>query len=153
MEKGEAAVLAVQFGALAVVVLLLTVAGPGQNVQSTPSFIQVYWGDPSSGAVLTSGQTNVVTQNSSSISALFNLAYSTKVSALSASRLCIDPTTKAGVSNTYTNLQIQFDVSRNAYAVTVSPTGQHGGWQCSYTITLTDSISQTAVWVGTVQIR
>lgn len=151
MEKAEAAIIAGQFVALIVIVLLLASYTPGQSSLSYPVVNSVYWGSAGNGVSLQKDQTVKVTQNESEITAYFSVAYSTTVSAVSASRLCVDPATGAGVSTVYDTIQFGYDSAKGLHTVTVSPTVQQPGWQCSYTLTVTDGLSQTVTWLGTVE--
>ncbi len=152
LERGEAAVVVVQFVALVTVVLLLSSFSPGQSAQSTPSISSVYWGNSSQGIALRSGELNKVSQNESVVTAYFAVAFSTKVSALSASRLCFGPNSTLGESTSYTIIQFTYDASKGSGAIPLSPAGQEAGWVCTYTIKVTDSLSQTATWLGSVEL-
>jgi hypothetical protein len=153
LERGEIAIVTIQFVALAGLVFALSIYTPGQNAQSNPVVTSVYWGQPSQGIGLANGQVTKVSLNESTITAYFSVAYSTKVSSVSASRLCVDPNSAAGVSTVYTNLPFGYDNSRRADYVLVSPTVQTVGWDCTYTIKVTDGLSQTTTWLGTVVLQ
>ena len=148
LERGEVAIVVVQFAALVAVVLLLSSFTPGQSAQSTPVVSTVYWGPTSLGIVLHSGQLAKVTQNESVITAYFTVAFSTKVSAVSASSVCIGPNSTAGESFTYTKIPF----SPASGSLTLSPTVQQLGWTCTYTIKVTDTLSQTTTWLGSVEL-
>jgi hypothetical protein len=148
LERGEVAIVVVQFAALVAVVLLLSSFTPGQSAQSTPVVSSVYWGPMSSGIVLHSGQLSKVSQNESVVTAYFTVAFSTKVSAVSGSRLCIGPNSTAGESTTYTTIPF----SPASGSLVLSPTVQQAGWVCTYTIKVTDSLSQTTTWLGSVEL-
>ena len=143
----------VQFVALIGLVLLLSVYTSGESAQSNPVITSVYWGPSSQGIGLPNGHVTKVTQNQTMITAYFSVAYSTQVSAVSASRLCIDPGSGAGESTTYTTLSWGYDTSKQADYVVVSPTIQTPGWDCTYTVKVTDGLSQTATWLGTVVLE
>ena len=147
------AIVTVQFVALMALVVLLSIYTPGESAQSTPVFASVYWGQASQGIGLQNGQVTKVSLNESVITAYFNVAYSTQVSAVSASRLCVDSSSSAGVSTVYTNLPFGYESSRHANYVLVSPTVQQSGWDCTYTIKVTDGLSQTSTWLGTVVLQ
>jgi len=153
LEKAEGAIITGQFAALVGIVLLLANYTPGQSSLSYPVISSVYWGSPGHGDPLTKGQVVKVTDNQSMITAGFTVAFSTKVSAVSASRLCVDPASGTGVSTTYNVIQFGYDSSKGVHTVTVSPAVQQPGWDCSYTITVTDGLSQTATWLGTVEFN
>jgi hypothetical protein len=148
LERGEIAIVVVQFVALAAVVLILSSFTPGQSAQSNPVIGQVYWGGSAHGIALRAGQVTKVIQNESSITAYFSTAFSTKVSALSGSRLCESPNSTSGESTTYTT--IAFSPTSNS--ITLAPTGQQAGWVCTYTIKVTDALSQTTTWLGSVEL-
>ncbi|MDA4118425.1 MAG: hypothetical protein OK455_08800, partial [Thaumarchaeota archaeon] len=152
LEKGEIAIVSVQFVALVGLVFLLSIYAPGESAQSSPSITSVYWGQSSLGVGLHYGQLTKVSLNESTITAYFNVAYSTQVSAVAASRLCVNSNSSAGVSTTYTTLSWGHDSSKGADYVFVSPTVQLPGWDCTYTIKVTDGLSQTTTWLGTVQL-
>jgi len=103
--------------------------------------------------VLHSGQKAMVTQNESVIVAVFTVAFSTQPSAVSGSRLCLAPNSTAGESTTYTFIPFQYDSSKGSYSMTLSPTGQKLGWVCTYAIKVTDDLSQTSTWLGSVQLN
>jgi hypothetical protein len=153
LERGEVAIVSFQFAALAAVVLLLSSYTPGQSAQSTPVIGSVYWGAPGQGVALHSGQLAKVTSNESSITAYFSVAFSTQPSAVSGSRLCIGPNSTAGESTTYTYIPFNYDSSKSAYSITLSPAGQRAGWVCTYTVKITDGLSQTATWLGSVELK
>jgi hypothetical protein len=142
----------VQFVALVAVVLLLSSFSPGQSATSTPAFASVYWGDSGQGVPLTAGKVTVVTQNESTITAYFTVAFSTQVSAVSGSSLCVGPNSTSGVSTTYATIHFTYDASKGSGIIPLSPTGQQDGWICTYTIKVTDSLSQTTTWLGSVEL-
>ena len=148
LERGEMAIVVVQFAALVAVVLLLSSFTPGQSAQSMPVVSSAYWGTTSQGVTLHQGQTTKVTQNESVITAYFTVAFSTKVSAVSGSRLCVGPNSTAGESTTYTTIPF----SPSSGSLVLSPTGQQLGWVCTYTIKVTDTLSQTTTWLGSVEL-
>jgi len=149
LERGEIAISVVQFVALVTVVVALTSFTPGQNVQSSPVITSVYWGANGQGVALHSGQTTKVTQNQSFVTAYFSVAFSTQVSAVSGSRLCVGPSSAAGEATTYTTIQF----SPASGSLVLSPAVQQPGWVCTYTIKVTDALSQTTTWLGSVQFN
>jgi hypothetical protein len=152
LERGEVGIVIVQFAALISVVLVLSTFSPGQSAQSTPVFNSVYWGSSSQGVALQNGKVTKVSQNESTVTAYFSVAYSTKVSAVSGSRLCVGPNSSVGESTTYTLIPFTFDPSKGSGTIPLSPTGQELGWVCTYTIKVTDSLSQTVTWLGSVEL-
>jgi len=152
LERGEIAIVAAQFTALIAVVLLLSSFTPGQSSQSNPVISSVYWGAPGQGVALQSGHLAKVSMNESAITADFTVAFSTQPSAVSGSRLCIGPNSTSGESTTYTYIPFNYGSSKGAYSITLSPTGQQAGWVCTYTIKVTDTLSQTATWLGSVEL-
>ena len=153
MERGEVAIVVVQFAALVSVVLLLSSFSPGQSAQSTPVISSVYWGASSQGVALHGGQLTRVNQNETFVTAYFTVAVSTRVSAVSGSRLCLGPNSTVGESTTYDIIPFTFDASRGSGTIPLSPTGQHPGWVCTYTVKVTDDLSQTATWLGSVELN
>ncbi len=153
LERGEAGIVAVQFAALVAAVVLLSSFSPGQSAQSTPAFTSVYWGTSSQGVALSSGKVTTVTQNESVVTAYFAVAFSTKVSAVAGSRLCIGPNSSLAESTTYTTINFTYDSSKGTGSIPLSPTGQQAGWVCAYTIKVTDSLSQTSTWLGSVELK
>ncbi len=127
LERGEAAIVVVQFVALVSVVLLLSSFSPGQSAQSTPVVGSVYWGTSSQGVPLAAGKLTTVTQNESVVTAYFTVAFSTKVSAVSGSRLCIGPNSTAGESTTYTIINFTYDSSKGSGTIPLTPDRPAGG--------------------------
>lgn len=152
LERGEVAIVALQFAALVSVVLLLSTFSPGQSAQSTPVISSVYWGTSSQGVPLHEGKLVRVTQNETTVTAYFNVAYSTQVSAVSGTRLCLGPNSTQGESTTYTYIPFTYSSSKGQGSIPLSPAGQAAGWVCTYTIKVTDSLSQTATWLGSVEL-
>jgi len=152
LERGETVIVAIEFIALVVVVLLLSTFSPGQSAQSTPVITSVYWGTSSHGIALASGQLKMVNQNESVVTAYFTVAYSTKISAVSGSRICTLTNSTSGVSTTYTVIQYTFDASKGSGTIPLSPAVQQPGWVCTYTIKVTDDLSQTVTWLGSVEL-
>jgi hypothetical protein len=152
MERGEISIVAFQFVALVAVVLLLSSFTPGQSAQSNPVISAVYWGNSSLGTSLPGGHLTRVSQNESAVTAYFTVAFSTHLSAVSGSRLCVGPISTSGESTSYTTIPFNYDSSKGAYSVVLSPTGQQSGWVCTYTIKVTDTLSQTATWLGSVEL-
>jgi hypothetical protein len=153
LERGEVTIVAAQLVALLAVVLLLSNFTPGQTSQSNPVFSSVYWGAPGLGVSLGSGRVTVVAVNESSITAYFNVAYSTQVSGVTASRFCTAPNSLAGDATVYTNITFSYDSARKADSVVLSPSIQQPGWVCAYTIKVTDGLQQTTTWLGSVELR
>jgi hypothetical protein len=153
LERGEVGIVAVQFGALISVVLLLSSFSPGQSAQSSPVFNSVYWGTSSQGVALSSGKLTTVAQNASVVTAYFAVAFSTKVSAVSGSRLCTGPNSSLGESTTYTAINFTYDSSKGTGSIPLFPAGQQASWVCAYTIKVTDSLSQTTTWLGSVELK
>jgi len=152
LERGEVGIVVVQFVALVAVVLLLSNFSPGQSATSTPSFTSVYWGTSAQGVRLTVNKLTMVSQNESTITAYFTVAFSTQVSAVAGSSLCIVPGATTGVSTTFTKIQFTYDGSKGSGTIPLSPTGQQAGWVCTYTFKVTDSLSQTTTWLGSVEL-
>jgi hypothetical protein len=98
--------------------------------------------------VLHNGQLAKLSQNESVVTAYYTVAFSTKVSAVSGSRLCVGPNATSGESTTYT--YIPFNPASGSRVL--SPTVQQMGWVCTYTIKVTDSLSQTTTWLGSVEL-
>lgn len=157
MEKGEAGILAVQFGALIVALLLLSnfisTSGNVTSPISTPTITGVYWGSPSSGTSLSKGSENSVPTNASTISAFFTLAPGTTPASATASRLCLSSNGTTGESFGYNKVSFLYDSAKRLNYVSFGPTGQSLNEKCTYTITLTDSLQQTVTWVAIVQIK
>lgn len=151
LEPGEVAIVTIQFVALVAVVLVLSTFSPGQSAQSAPVFGSVYWGTPSQGVPLSEGHTTVVKENESVVTARFSVAFSTQISAVAGSRLCTINST-SGVSTTYTTIPFTLD-SKGTGTVPLSPAGQPAGWVCTYTIKVTDTLSQTVTWLGSVELK
>ncbi len=155
MERGEVAIVSAQFLALAVLILLLgnygNVTGKGITNAEVNS---VFWGTPSQGVALKSGVLNLETTNASTISLYFSLPPGTDVSLpVTASRLCLDPTANnTGKVRVYTNITISYDSTVKKNYIVIGPTGQPTGIGCLYTITLTDTLQQTATWTATVKL-
>jgi hypothetical protein len=153
LEKGEIGIVAGQFIALALVIIILgNYVGPTQNATTTAG--KVYWGTPSAGVILVSNKVTTVTSNSSSISMYFSLASGTTIGSASASRLCVNPrANNTGGVQGYTRISINYDAGKKQNYIQFGPTGQALGIGCTYTITVTDSLQQTVTWVGTVSLN
>jgi hypothetical protein len=153
LEKGEVGILAGQFGALVIAILLLS-NFVGSSALSEPTVGAVYWGSPSSPYQLTRDVTNTETMNASMISVFYTLAPTTTPSSVSVSRLCLDASHNdtGGVLN-YNNVTFAFDSANNKNYISFGPVGQEVGQTCSYTVTLTDSLQQQASWVGMVVLK
>lgn len=152
LEKGEKAVLALQFGLLFVVVAVIGNLLPGQ-VSQNPSFTGVYWGQPLSGNEIPMGGTLQAKTNASSIFAYFQLPSSTTVSSATAGRLCSDATMKVGESKSYDTVLFGYDQNRSASYFIISPAGQPNGWSCTYSIQITGSLGGVTKWTGTVVLK
>jgi hypothetical protein len=152
VEKGEIGIVAGQFIALALVIIILgNYVGPPQNATTTVG--KVYWGQPPAQVTLGSDKVTTVTSNANNISLYFSLATGTTIHSASASRLCVNP----GANNTgevqdYTLIPINYDAKDKLNYVEFGPTAQTPGIGCTYTITVTDSLQQTITWVGTVRL-
>lgn len=155
MEKGEVGILIGQFAALAVAILLLSSLG-GVSATSVPKVENVYWGAPSANIGLTVGSTNTETVNASTISVFYILAPSTTPSSVSATRLCLDANQNyTGGVYTYTDVKFLYDNASKSNYISFGPAGQQLGQTCTYTVTLTDSLQQTATasWVVQLQVK
>ena len=153
LERGEVGIVVGQFVALVAVVLLLSNFSPGQSAQSTPAISSVYWGASNQGVALSAGKLTVVTQNESVVTAYFTVAFSTQVSAVSGSRLCIGPNSSIGESTTYTIIPFTYEKAKGTGTIPLAPAGQASGWVCTYTIKVTDTLSQTTTWLGSVELK
>lgn len=149
MEKGEAAILAGQFGALALAILILSNFAAGtNNVLSTPTIGSVYWGPVSDKVQLTNGVTNTEPANATTMSVYFALAVGTSPASVSAVRLC-SYANDTGEELVYTELMINYKTN----SFTFNTTGQVAGATCTYTLTLTDSLQQVVTWVAIVKLK
>jgi hypothetical protein len=146
------AIVAAQFAALIALVVLLSSFTPGQSAQSNPVISSVYWGTPGHGLLLQSDHLAKVKLNESAVTADFTVATSTQPSAVTGSRLCLAPNSTSGVSTTYDSIPFSFDPSKGAYSMVLAPTVQQTGWVCTYTLKVTDSLSQTSTWLGYVEL-
>jgi hypothetical protein len=155
LEKGEAVIAGGQFIALAVVILLLgNYAGIVNSSVTTATVGKVYWGDPAADVVLKGSAVNTETTNASSISLFFSLPPHTAPGLPSVTRLCLNPTANdTGAALVYTNITISYDSQTKQNYITFGPTGQSLGFSCSYTVTITDSVEQTATWTSTVELN
>jgi hypothetical protein len=152
LERGEVGIVVVQFVALVGVVLALSNFSPGQSAQSTPVIGSVYWGTASQGVALSAGKVIMVTQNESVVTAYFTVAFSTQVTAVSGSRVCIGPNSTTDQSLTYTVIPFTYQKSKGTGTIPLTPAGQQAGWVCTYTIKVTDTLSQTTTWLGSVEL-
>ncbi len=152
MEKGEKAVLALQFALLLVVVAVIGNLLPG-NIPQTPSFKGVYWGQPANGNEIPQGGVLQVQVNATSIFAYFQLPSSTSVSSATASRTCADPLTKTGESRSYEIVLLGYDQPSSASYFVISPVGQLGGWSCTYNVLVKDTLGGVTNWTGTVLMK
>jgi len=150
LEKGEIAILTGQFGALILVILVLSNFVPGANALSTPTTGSVYWGPVSANVQLTKGVTNTVTTNATSMTVDFNLAFGTTPASVSVTRLCANvPPNDTGQELVYTDFSMNYKTD----TFTFGPTGQPLGAQCTYTVELTDSLQQSTIWEATVVLK
>ncbi len=156
MEKGEIFVLSVQFGALILIVLLLSNFAYGTNASSTPSITQVYWGAPPStgGNGTTIGRgTNIEHANATQISFYYTLAPGTSLAAASAQRFCLDPKNDSASSGSFIFVNIPREPSSKGFYFYFTPVGQRDGESCVYSMTIVDSLQQPATWYGTVVVK
>ncbi len=152
MERGEVAIVAGQFAALALVVILLgNYAGVGGLSASSTGIASVYWGPASANAPLQKNLLNIEPANVSIISVYYTLAQGTKVESVGASRLCV-LANGTGLEHVYANLTLSTDAAKKAY-FTFGSTAQPSGWTCGYTITLTDNLQQVTMWVTSVKTK
>jgi hypothetical protein len=152
LERGEMGVLAVQFGALVIVLLVLSNFASGVSVISTPTITTVYWGSPSGNIQLAKGATNIESANANTMSVFYSLAVSTTPASVTAGRLCLDANDTGGVY-VYTDITFNYSVNENSHYISFGPTDQTVGQSCTYTVVLTDSLQQTYTWVSTVQLK
>ncbi len=156
MERGEVGILAIQFGALVLALLILSnfisSSGVVSSPISTPTIQGVYWGDPATGVALSKGTTNLESTNASTISVFYTLASGTSPDAASASRLCL---AKNGTGESFTYARVVFlhDQAKHSNYISFGPTGQALGETCTYTIALTDSLQQVVTWYATIQLK
>jgi len=140
LERGELAIVAGQFAALALVVILLgNYAGVGGLNGVSTGVASVYWGPASANAPLQKNLLNLEPVNASIISVYYTLAQGTQVESVAASRLCV-LANGTGLEHIYSNLTLSTDTAKKATYFTFGPTTQSSGWTCGYTITLTDSL-------------
>jgi len=156
VEKGEAGILAIQFGALVLALLVLSnfisSSGVVSSPISTPTIQNVYWGDPATGVALSKATTNMEAKNASTMSAFYTLASGTTPDGATASRLCLSKN-GTGESFSYARVAFLHDAAKHSNYVSFGPTGQSLGETCTYTITLTDSLQQVVTWYATVQVK
>ncbi len=152
MEKGEKAVLVLQFALLLVVVLVIGNLVPGQ-LPPTPSFKGVYWGQPANGNQIPQGAVLESKTNATSIFAYFQLPSSTGVSSATAGRTCTNPATKEGESRSYSIVQFGYNQSSSASYFVIAPVGQRNGWSCTYNVQIKDTIGGVTNWTGTVLLK
>lgn len=149
LEKGEVAIIAGQFAALAVAILLLSGAGAVPAI-STPQINSIYWGGPppASNISITKSALNRETVNASTISVFYGLAAGTTPDSAAASRLCLSAN-GTGKVFTYVEVSFLYDNASKKYYMSFGPGGGPLGEQCTYTVTLTDSLLQsvTATWI------
>jgi hypothetical protein len=154
LERGEMGVLAVQFGALVIVLLVLSNFASGVSVVSTPTITTVYWGAPSSNIQLAKAATNVESANANTMSVFYSLAVSTTPASVTAGRLCLDSDANdTGGTYTYTDIMFNYSSSHHSNYISFGPTDQTVGQTCTYSVQLTDSLQQTYLWVSTVQLK
>jgi hypothetical protein len=152
LEKGEIAILAIQFGALLVVVLVVGNILPVGSVQTTPTVTGVYWGDPASSQPVQNGGTLKTHANQSIIYVYFQLNGGGEIASTSASRFCINQTKGEGESTTYVRIQFGYDTGRKANYLLITPTTQRIGLSCVYNVQITDRLLQTVKWTATIII-
>ncbi len=152
MEKGEKAVLALQFALLLIVVAVIGNLLPTQ-VPQTPSFKGVYWGQPANGNEIPQAGVLQVQANATSIFAYFQLPSSTTISSATATRICTDPATKGGESRSYDIVLFGYDQPSSASYFVISPVGQPSGWSCTYSVLVKDTLGGTTNWTGTVLLK
>jgi hypothetical protein len=147
LEKGEIAVLTLQFAALFLAVIVI---GNFLSIgtQSSPDFTTVYWGLPERGDIIPKGGVLKVDSNTSNIFAYFRLSPSTSITSVSALRFCTD--SKSGESRIFDAIKFDLDKTRNENYLVISSTEQAAGWSCTYNIQITDSLGQVLRWTGTV---
>jgi len=156
LEKGEVLILTIQFGALILAVLLLSGFYSSQNASSTPAIQRVYWGSPPPAGVSIGRGTNTEATNASLMTVYYTLAAGTHIVSFSASRLCTNPkpnSTLVGSEDVYTHIPQYYDPGNKENYFTFGPTGQLAESSCLYTISITDSLTQTSTWVGTVIVK
>ncbi len=152
MERGEVGILAAQFAALAVAILVLSGAGT-TFATSVPTVGNVYWGAPSGHIGLTKGANNDETVNATTISVFYTLAPSTTPSSVTATRLCLDADENyTGGVYTYTDVKFLYDNASKSNYISFGPVQQQLGQTCTYTLDLTDSLQQTATASWVVQL-
>ena len=152
MEKGEIAILTIQFGALLIVVLAVGNILPVGSVQTTPTVSGVYWGDPANNTPIPSGGTLKTKTNQSIIYFYFQLNGGGEIASTSASRFCINQTVREGESTTYVKIQFGYDTGRKANYLLITPTTQRLGLSCVYNVQITDRLLQTVKWTATIII-
>ncbi|MDA4122568.1 MAG: hypothetical protein OK456_05235 [Thaumarchaeota archaeon] len=156
MEKGEVLVLSVQFGALILVVLLLSNFAYGTNSSSTPSITQVYWGGPpaagGNGTSIGRG-TNTEHANATQISFYYTLAPGTTLASASAQRFCTDPQNASIAGGSFIYVSIPRHSSNKGFYFSFTPVAQGDDWSCVYSMTIVDSLQQPATWYGTVVVK
>ncbi len=152
MEKGEVAILALQFCALLVVVLVVGNILPGGSVEAPPTVSSVYWGSPGSSAAIPTAGTLKVTTNQSSIYVYFHLGGGATVASTLASRFCTDPSGKTGQSTTYVTIPFLYDAAKGENYLVITPATQRSGFSCVYAVQITDTLQQTVKWTGTVKM-
>lgn len=156
MEKGEVAVLAIQFSALIIAVLVLSNFAYGSNSSSNPAISAVWWGSPPPGHGVSLGKgTNDETVNASTISVFYTLPYGTRIIApVTAYRLCQNPNANnTGVADTYSQIVLNYSATKKTLFFTFGPVEQSLGWTCQYSISFTDSLQNVATWTGTVILK
>ena len=155
MERGEVAIVSIQFVALALLVLLLgnygNVTGKGVSYAQVDN---VYWGTPSQTTALKAGGLNVESVNASTVSLYFSIPQGSSIaSPITASRICIDPAANnTGQVRDYTNITINWDSKAKQNYIAIGPAGQPEGIGCSYTISFSDSLNQPVSWTAVVKV-
>lgn len=153
MEKGEIGIVAGQFAALAIVVLLLSNFLPIANATQT-GIAKVYWGAPGTGSALSESGKNIEKANASTISALYTLSSGTQPASVSAVRICLDPLANdTGTNLVYTDIQLNYSLRVHSNYLSFGPTDQPPNVVCTYTISLSDSVQTTVTWSATVEVN
>jgi hypothetical protein len=153
LEKGEVAILAIQFGALLVVVLVVGNLIPGIGSSTPTEFSGIYWGDPVNNAQIPNAGHFMTQTNQSSIFVYFHLASGAAVASTSASRFCTDRTGATGESTSYVRIPFGYDGLRKASYIQITPTSQKSGWSCLYNVQVTDTLQQTVKWTAIVELN
>jgi hypothetical protein len=152
LEKGEVAILGIQFGALLIVVLVVGNLFPGFTTPTATALSGVYWGDPAGNELVSNAGNLKTTANQSTIFVYFHIGEGTAVASASASRFCTDKNGTTGESTTYVRIQFAYDSVRKANYLVITPTYQKSGWSCVYSVQITDTLQQTVRWTAIVEL-